>query len=618
MYRNHFTNGIICCCIFCAIIVLSACDSSTSWFDFDGKISPDEEIIIREIDSISFALDPNPQEVIAALQETVSDSKDKGFNKAAANALYQIALIKHRAFDAQSTLQYLNEAIELTDANDYELRALILDLMATSQSKIFEKETIDSLLLLVEQHASKTSSPRVMTALKNSAANRAVAQGDFFRALELFFELSLYYEEIADSTNLAIIYENIALNYRSIKNYEQAVRYLNKAVLINKKFEQSARLATNFNNLGVIFSESAQIDSAINAYYQALGYYRMLNTPGGLAMTHMNIANLQTKLDYFEKATMHYDSSLYYIEIMKSNYGRILYRINMGSLKSRMGNFKAAIPLLESALHDCIDNGMVTESVSVKKMLYEAWKGLGNHSAALEYFENFHHLNDSLRSLEVQTKMINLENDYEISRRELKLAQFEKSLAIAGVKARNKQFVIILLTFILIIAVGLLMVRKRHIKLQYQLAYQKLEKATLDLELKNKQLKDRDHELARLRKETAANGKPYDDVQQAQSQAISKALDISQLEYNKFEAEFELRYGRVLESFYVNLLQKYPDLTPSELRICGFLKMNMSSKEIAMLTNRSIRTIENTRNNIRIKMKLAAGTKVASWMMAFE
>ncbi len=56
--------------------------------------------------------------------------------------------------------------------------------------------------------------------------------------------------------------------------------------------------------------------------------------------------------------------------------------------------------------------------------------------------------------------------------------------------------------------------------------------------------------------------------------------------------------------FSNTLLEKYPELSPTELKICSYLRMNLSSKTIAQVTNRSLRTIEYTRNNIRKKMKL--------------
>jgi DNA-binding CsgD family transcriptional regulator len=63
------------------------------------------------------------------------------------------------------------------------------------------------------------------------------------------------------------------------------------------------------------------------------------------------------------------------------------------------------------------------------------------------------------------------------------------------------------------------------------------------------------------------------------------------------------------------LLEKYPDLSPAELKICALLSSNMSSRSVADITNRSVRTVENTRNNIRKKMKLTKTENLVSHLI---
>lgn len=58
-----------------------------------------------------------------------------------------------------------------------------------------------------------------------------------------------------------------------------------------------------------------------------------------------------------------------------------------------------------------------------------------------------------------------------------------------------------------------------------------------------------------------------------------------------------------------NLYALHPDLSSSEIRLCSFIVSGMSSKEIAMLTNRSLRTIQNTKYTLRKKLKIQTGTE---------
>jgi len=68
--------------------------------------------------------------------------------------------------------------------------------------------------------------------------------------------------------------------------------------------------------------------------------------------------------------------------------------------------------------------------------------------------------------------------------------------------------------------------------------------------------------------------------------------------------EFEYRFNQVHPNFVNKLLKDYPDLTPNELKICSFLKMNMSSKEISLITHQSIQSIEKARSRLRKKINL--------------
>ena len=66
--------------------------------------------------------------------------------------------------------------------------------------------------------------------------------------------------------------------------------------------------------------------------------------------------------------------------------------------------------------------------------------------------------------------------------------------------------------------------------------------------------------------------------------------------------EFELRFQEVHEAFYNHLNQLHPDLTPNELRLCAFLKLNLSIKEVSSITFQSVESIKTARYRLRKKM----------------
>lgn len=71
--------------------------------------------------------------------------------------------------------------------------------------------------------------------------------------------------------------------------------------------------------------------------------------------------------------------------------------------------------------------------------------------------------------------------------------------------------------------------------------------------------------------------------------------------------EFELWFQEVHQNFFKILMEKCPELTSREMKICAFLKLNLNTKDIANLTNLTVKTIEVYRTQLRKKLKLAPG-----------
>jgi DNA-binding CsgD family transcriptional regulator len=67
---------------------------------------------------------------------------------------------------------------------------------------------------------------------------------------------------------------------------------------------------------------------------------------------------------------------------------------------------------------------------------------------------------------------------------------------------------------------------------------------------------------------------------------------------------FESNFNKINENFFKDLKLRWPSLSPTDLKLCAFLKLNKSSKEIASLLNISYRGVETERYRLRQKMNL--------------
>lgn len=67
---------------------------------------------------------------------------------------------------------------------------------------------------------------------------------------------------------------------------------------------------------------------------------------------------------------------------------------------------------------------------------------------------------------------------------------------------------------------------------------------------------------------------------------------------------FTLHFTNVNANFFNDLKDKFPELTPNELKLSAYLKMNLSTKEIAQLMNITIKAVEVGRYRLRKKLHL--------------
>ena len=78
---------------------------------------------------------------------------------------------------------------------------------------------------------------------------------------------------------------------------------------------------------------------------------------------------------------------------------------------------------------------------------------------------------------------------------------------------------------------------------------------------------------------------------------------------------FETHLEQVHEDYLKRLTEKHPDLTAREMRLAAYLRMNMTSKEIASLMNITARAVENNRYKLRKKLDLEQGDNLVDYIM---
>ena len=145
--------------------------------------------------------------------------------------------------------------------------------------------------------------------------------------------------------------------------------------------------------------------------------------------------------------------------------------------------------------------------------------------------------------------------------------------------------------------------------------------------LKNQQLQQdieaRNRELAistmsMINKNTTLNKLKSELVKsKEESENIAPALSIiDQALKNDQDWEFfEQAFNHADKKFFKRIKEKHPSLTPNDLRLCVYLRLNLSSKEIAPLLNISARSVEIKRYRLRKKLDLERDVNLSEYVI---
>ena len=153
-------------------------------------------------------------------------------------------------------------------------------------------------------------------------------------------------------------------------------------------------------------------------------------------------------------------------------------------------------------------------------------------------------------------------------------------------------------------------VRLQTEKLQAELASKNRELANsaMSLVYKNELLQKLSNEITKLKDE---NGKK---LSEDQTRKIQKVINDGMNDDRDWHL-FENSFNEAHESFFKKLKVQHPDLVPNDLKLCAYLRMNMSSKEMSSLLNISLRGVEIRRYRLRKKLEVPHDKNLTEFLM---
>lgn len=391
---------------------------------------------------------------------------------------------------------------------------------------------------------------------------------------------------------LFIFTVNIGSSYVNLKEYSKAREMFEKALAYNERLGNISYNAVLYNSLGIIFKEENNFEQAHELYYKAVEIRTILKDTVGLAQVYNNLGILEYQREQFDKATSHFMLAYDYSKKSKSTKSQRL----------------------------------------AADYLTKIYSALGIYDKAFEMQSIFNQINYSILNTEQVEQMARLELQY-LHEREKKIIQLNQQIELAKKEKKSLIYLTIAVFFLFSLVILFLISRNHRNKIERENEKLALKQKNLNLENSNLKLtKERlKLELDHRNKELATHvmyllqKNEYltsvteqllsikDDLlpkNQPQVQSIIQNLKLN-IDNTAWE-EFEIRFQNVQQDFYDKLHEKYPDLTPNEIKLCAFLRLNMTTKEISSITSQSPESIHMARSRLRKKLGISRDVNLIS------
>ena len=368
-------------------------------------------------------------------------------------------------------------------------------------------------------------------------------------------------KEINDRNGIARGLNNIAIVYGNLEEDVKLSKFLEEAVDINKELGNKKSEGINYMNLGVINRRQKNYDVALEYFQQALLIFENLKQTFFIARCQINLGDYFMDIDDIDRSLEYATKAFETGE--KHELKKIIF--NSAELLGKI---------------------YLSKSDTINAFKYDIIK---------------YRMKDSLNLEEKVT---------ELSKQELKY-KFNKKEQEKKIEQQRKDFIILIIIISLIsglIVIVLIFARQRIKAKNVRLEKQKIE---VELDSRNKEFTTNVMYLMKKNEMLSGISEKLvqienDAVKDETKTALKKIAN--KLQKNKDKdiwEEFELRFNQVHNDFYEKLTQKYPELTSNDLRLCAFLKLNMSSKEISEITGQQVATLEHARSRLRKKLGIS-------------
>lgn len=611
--------------LFAFILIHAGVGNASNWEDLKNKLPGSTgkqryKILVElsemyfETDSVYLAKDYLEEAISIAQKEHITDRLSEVYRS--------LGYIRYNNGDYAQGLTLSKLAIQLgKEENDPKMivESMMLSVICYMKGSSLDSARfmLDEAGLLVEKYDLASVKPVIL----NNLASIEYKLGNKDEAISTYLKLVDTYQRLGQENSLSVVYNNIGEVSRSAGNFEAAKDYFFSALGLCEKYGDHKGLLMVYSNLANSYLEEDSMGVSEKWFEKAHLLAEEINDTFQLAIINHNLGKLHARKNHFKIARQYLDESVKLC--LKFNYrlGLMRNKVMYGEILYKEGNYPQAILVLEEALQKADSLHIPEEKIHIYDLLQQSYSKAENYSIALEMIEQMYHIKDSLLLDKKNQNIIYLQSKYEKEKTKKQIAELQSSILTKENRIRYYIIAFLMIFLVLSVVVFVLILKRRKAQLENERTRLENDILKVDIEYKNKELTSNALYLANAYEQSLALIKRLDELYPYANDAMKELLGNLQQEISsgvpaQAWKDFESRFEQVHVGFFQNLTNRFPGLTPNEVRICSLLRLNLNTKEIAVLMNRTTGTIDNARSTIRKKMRLEEDNNLTTLLMS--
>lgn len=413
-------------------------------------------------------------------------------------------------------------------------------------------------------------------------------------------------EKTEDEIRLADAYNSLAAIEMRQKNYKSSIPYNEKAVEIYTKFKDDYFLPQSYLDLGIAYSNTNQPTKALAYWQKAIRLTQEKGLTGMGASVYHNLAKYYLDKKEYSLATKEANQSLALAEKSGNKYKVVQAQNVLSQIYNLTKKHQKALNYSNLAVNGAKEVNNAISLLTALEQRSKANESLGNYQLAAADLTDRIALQDSIFNMDKNREIEEQRAIFDLERKESEIKNL--NLEVEKNKLQKTLYTGGIMTLIALMGLGYFSFHqrakrknaefeKREELMKNELAFKKKEllSQTLHLVNKNTLIQDLQTDLISLKKTSESQTKEINKIIKNLKQDTT-----SDANWEIFKAYF----NEVHDSFDQKLKLVSNEVTDNDIRLAAFLKMKLSTKEIAAMLNVQPDSVLKSKYRLKKKLQL--------------